>query len=125
MTIEDMDMLVGEKEALCNAACVMALLKEVCTREESSVALDLNECIQQWNKVRLGYIGAFELGLIAGTHFVESPLDDNCEPRSKPSWSTSPTHPSKTSSLPVMTPHPANPPTPSQPQQTPATSSIP
>jgi len=54
MTIEDMDMLVGEKEAFCNAACVMALLKEVCMKEESSVALDLNECIQQWNKVRLG-----------------------------------------------------------------------
>ena len=54
MTIEELDMLASKKQAFCNAACVMGLLKEVCTKEESTVAADMRECVQHWKKVRLG-----------------------------------------------------------------------
>lgn len=54
MTVEDVDWLVARKSALCNAACVMGLLNEVCTQEESTVAIDIRECVQHWKKVRLG-----------------------------------------------------------------------
>lgn len=54
MTIDDVDWLADRKPALCNAVCVMGLLNEVCTKEESTVAADIRECVQHWNKVRLG-----------------------------------------------------------------------
>ncbi|KAK4690491.1 hypothetical protein P7C71_g6312, partial [Lecanoromycetidae sp. Uapishka_2] len=54
MTIEDLDVLAKNKLAFCNAACVMALMRDVSTKEESAVALDMRECVLQWKKVRLG-----------------------------------------------------------------------
>ena len=54
MTIEDLDVLGKQQQAFCNAACVMGLLKEICTKEESTVAADMRECVQHWKKVRLG-----------------------------------------------------------------------
>ena len=54
MTIADLETLEKEKLALCNAACVMGLVKEVSTKEESAVALDMRECVEHWKKVRLG-----------------------------------------------------------------------
>ena len=40
--------------AFCNAACVMELVREVCSREESTFAADMRECAQHWKKVKLG-----------------------------------------------------------------------
>ena len=54
MTVEDLDWLEGNKQAFCNAACVMGLLREVCSKDESTVAADMRECVQHWKKVRLG-----------------------------------------------------------------------
>ena len=54
MTIADLETLEKEKLAFCNAACVMGLIKEVSTKEESAVALDMRECVEHWKKVRLG-----------------------------------------------------------------------
>ena len=54
MTIADLESLEKEKPAFCNAACVMGLVKEVSTKEESAVALDMRDCIEHWRKVRLG-----------------------------------------------------------------------
>ncbi len=54
MTIEDLQTLEKEKLAFCNAACVMGLIKEVSTKEESAVALDMRECVEHWKMVRLG-----------------------------------------------------------------------
>ena len=54
MTVEDLDDLQKDVTTFCKAACVMGLLNEVSSREQSSVALDMRECIQHWKKVRLG-----------------------------------------------------------------------
>lgn len=54
MTIEDLEFLANNKIAFCDAACVMGLIRDVSTKEESAVALDMRECVQQWKKVRLG-----------------------------------------------------------------------
>lgn len=54
MTIEDLEVAANNKLAFCNAACVLGLMKEVSTKEESAVALDMRECVQHWKKVRLG-----------------------------------------------------------------------
>ena len=54
MTIDDLDWLENKKQALCKAACVMSLLREVCSKEESTVAADMKACVEHWKKVRLG-----------------------------------------------------------------------
>lgn len=54
MTIADLETLETEKLAFCNAACVMGLVKEISTKEESAVSLDMRECVEHWRKVRLG-----------------------------------------------------------------------
>lgn len=54
MTIEDLDLLVDQRQAFCNAACVIGLLNEVYGKEESTVATDMRDCVQHWKKVRLG-----------------------------------------------------------------------
>lgn len=54
MNAEDLAVFRNNKTAFCYAACVMGLLREVCTKDESSVAADMQECIQFWKKIRLG-----------------------------------------------------------------------
>ena len=54
MTVADLETLEKEKLAFCNAACVMGLVKEISSKEESAVALDMRECVEHWRKVRLG-----------------------------------------------------------------------
>ncbi|CAD6579042.1 MAG: hypothetical protein ASARMPREDX12_009047 [Alectoria sarmentosa] len=54
MTIDDLEFLKKNKVSFCNAACIMGLFREVFTKEESTVALDMRECVQHWKKVRLG-----------------------------------------------------------------------
>ena len=54
MTIADLETLEMDNLAFCKAACVMGLVKEVSTKEESAVALDMRECVEHWRKVRLG-----------------------------------------------------------------------
>ncbi|KAL2043745.1 hypothetical protein N7G274_003264 [Stereocaulon virgatum] len=54
MTIEDLEELKNHIPAFCNAACVMGLIRDVSIRKESQVALDMRECMQHWQKVRLG-----------------------------------------------------------------------
>ena len=54
MNSEDLTMFRKDKIGFCYAACVMGLLRDVCIKEESSVAADMQECIRVWKKVRLG-----------------------------------------------------------------------
>lgn len=54
MNAEDLAMFRNNKTGLCYAACVMGLLREVCAKDESSVAADMQECIRFWKKIRLG-----------------------------------------------------------------------
>ena len=54
MNTEDLTMFHKNKVEFCYAACVMGLLRDVCIKEESSVAVDMQECIRVWKKVRLG-----------------------------------------------------------------------
>ena len=53
MTIDELDWLEGSKVAFCNAVCAMGLLREVCSKDESTVAADMRKCVEQWKKVRL------------------------------------------------------------------------
>lgn len=54
MNTEDLAVFRADKVAFCYAVCVMALFKEVCAKEESSLAADMQECIRCWKTVRLG-----------------------------------------------------------------------
>ena len=54
MNTEDLVNFRANKAAFCYAVCVMALFKEVCAKEESSLAADMQECIRCWKTVRLG-----------------------------------------------------------------------
>ena len=54
MNAEDFAIFKKDKTGFCYAACVMGLLRDVCSKEESSVAADMQECILSWKKVRLG-----------------------------------------------------------------------
>lgn len=54
MTIEDLEFLEKHRVAFCNAACAVSVLKDVSTKEESAVAMDMRDCVQNWRKVRLG-----------------------------------------------------------------------
>lgn len=54
MNTEDLTIFKKNKVGFCYAACVMGLLRDVCIKEESSVAVDMQECIRFWKKVRLG-----------------------------------------------------------------------
>lgn len=54
MNSEDLTMIMKNKVGFCYAACVMGLFREVCVKEESSIAVDMQECIRFWKKVRLG-----------------------------------------------------------------------
>lgn len=54
LNAEDYSMLKKDKTGVCYAICVMGLLRDVCVKEESSVAVDMQECIRLWKKIRLG-----------------------------------------------------------------------
>ena len=54
MTIDNVFALGYEKAAFCSAACVIGILNEVFTREESRAAEDMKECIRHWKTVKLG-----------------------------------------------------------------------
>ena len=54
LNAEDFSMLKKDKMGFCYTLCVMGLLRDVCAKEESSVAVDMQECIRSWKKVRLG-----------------------------------------------------------------------
>ena len=54
MTIEDLNELMDNKAEFCSAVCVMELVRDVSTKEESAVALDMRECVARWKNVRLG-----------------------------------------------------------------------
>lgn len=54
MNAEDLAAFRKDKLAFCYAACVMGLLRDVCAKEESSVAVDMQECIRFWKNIRLG-----------------------------------------------------------------------
>lgn len=54
MNGEDLALLRENKVAFCYASCVMGLLKDVCAKDQSTVAVDIQECIRVWNKIRLG-----------------------------------------------------------------------
>lgn len=54
MNTEDLAMFRTNKAGFCYTVCVMALFQEVCAKEESSLAADMQECIRCWKTVRLG-----------------------------------------------------------------------
>ena len=54
MTMDDVFDLSNRKKAFCYAACVIGLLKEVSTREETTVAETLKEIVRHWRTVKLG-----------------------------------------------------------------------
>ncbi len=54
MNTEDLAIFRTHKVGFCYAVCVMALFKEVCAKEENSLAADMQECIRCWKMVRLG-----------------------------------------------------------------------
>lgn len=54
MNAEDLALFRKNKTGFCYAICVMGLLREVCGKDESSVAADMQECIRFWKKIRLG-----------------------------------------------------------------------
>ena len=50
----DLELIQTNVKAFCYAICMMSLLKLAGNVNESSVALDLQECTRVWQKVRLG-----------------------------------------------------------------------
>lgn len=54
MNTEDLATFKKDTLGFCYAACVMGLLRDVCAKEESSVAVDMQEVIHFWKKIRLG-----------------------------------------------------------------------
>lgn len=54
MNTEDLATFRKYTLGFCYAACVMGLLRDVCAKEESSVAVDMQEVIRFWKKIRLG-----------------------------------------------------------------------
>jgi len=54
MSIEDLEAVQKERLAFMYAIVLMAMLKVEGTRKESSLALDLQECLKTWKRVRLG-----------------------------------------------------------------------
>lgn len=54
MNQEDLALATESPVHFSYAACLMGLFREASIREESSVALDLQECVRVWKKVRLG-----------------------------------------------------------------------
>lgn len=54
MNREDLAAFGADKVSFCYATCVMSLFRDVCAKEESSVAVDMQECIRFWKKVRIG-----------------------------------------------------------------------
>ena len=54
MNTEDLAIFKKDTRRFCYAACVMGLLRDVCAKEESSVAVDMQEVIRFWKKIRLG-----------------------------------------------------------------------
>ncbi len=54
MNTEDLAIFRTHQVGFCYAVCVMALFKEVCAKEENSLAADMQECIRCWKMVRLG-----------------------------------------------------------------------
>lgn len=54
MNTEDLASFRKDTLGFCYAACVMGLLRDVCAKEESSVAVDMQEVIRFWKKIRLG-----------------------------------------------------------------------
>ena len=53
MTIDDLEFLKRHKPSF-QRGCVMDLLREMCTKEKSTVALDMRECIQHCQEIQLG-----------------------------------------------------------------------
>lgn len=54
MNTADLAIFRANKVGFCYAVCIMALFKDVCAKEESSLAADMQECIRCWKTVRLG-----------------------------------------------------------------------
>lgn len=54
MNNEDLALAIENPVNFSYAACLVGLFKEASMREESSVALDLQQCVRVWAKVRLG-----------------------------------------------------------------------
>lgn len=54
MNTDDLASFKKDTLGFCYAACVMGLLRDVCAKEESSVAIDMQEVIRFWKKIRLG-----------------------------------------------------------------------
>lgn len=54
LNLNDIYDVSNQKKAFCYAACVNGLLKEVSTREETTVAETLKQCVRDWGTVKLG-----------------------------------------------------------------------
>ena len=54
MNREDLRAVLDNSLAFCRATCLMGVLKMAAGKGESSAALDMQECIRVWKKVRLG-----------------------------------------------------------------------
>lgn len=54
MNQEDLALATENPVHFSYAACLIGLFREASIREESSVAMDLQECVRVWKKVRLG-----------------------------------------------------------------------
>ena len=54
MNREDLKAIMDSPLTFCRATCLMGLLRMAAGKDESSVALDMQECIRVWKKVRLG-----------------------------------------------------------------------
>ena len=54
MRKDDLNFLRENKKGFCYATAVVRLLKLAGEKEESSVVLDMKECVKAWKKVRLG-----------------------------------------------------------------------
>lgn len=55
MVICDMD-FSRNKVVAFSAACVVGILRDVGTKEESAVALDLQKFLQHWRTIGLGWV---------------------------------------------------------------------
>ena len=54
MNREDLKAIMDSPLTFCRATCLIGLLRKVAGKDESSAALDMQECIRVWKKVRLG-----------------------------------------------------------------------
>ncbi len=54
MSKEHLDYLKADTSTLCYVACILSLMQETLSKNESSVAADMQECMRLYRKVRLG-----------------------------------------------------------------------